>query len=79
MVEDEIIKIISHYCGNDANKITRDCHLSDDLAFDSLDQIELVMSLEENLDVNFLDSDIDDMLTVQDVIDYFYKRLQPKC
>lgn len=79
MIEDEIIEIISHYCGNDVSKISRECSLSDDLAFDSLDQIECVMEMEEKLNITFLDSDIDEMKTVQNVIDYFYKRLQTIC
>ncbi len=79
MIEDNIVEIISHYCGNDISKVTRDSSLSDNLGFDSLDQIECVMEIEEKLNVEFLDSDIDDMITVQDVIEFFYKRLNPKC
>jgi len=74
MVENMVKKVISHYCGGDVSKVEVDCFLFDDLAFDSLDHIECIMKLEEELKVAFLDSDIDEIKTVQDVIDFVYRR-----
>ena len=54
----------------DKEKITQDAHLFDDLNFDSLDSIEMVLSLEVEFDIEIPDDDIDDLLTIQSLIDY---------
>jgi acyl carrier protein len=41
-----------------------------DLGFDSLDTVELVMKLEEELDIEIPDSEAEKLKTVKDVIDY---------
>ena len=41
-----------------------------DLGFDSLDTVELIMKLEEELGIEISDSEAEKLKTVQDVIDY---------
>ena len=42
----------------------------DDLNFDSLDNIQIVLEVEQLFDIEILDEEIDDILTVQDIVDY---------
>lgn len=42
----------------------------DDLGADSLDVVELIMSLEEGFDIEIPDSDAEKVVTVGDVVDY---------
>jgi len=44
--------------------------LIDDLGADSLDIVELIMSLEEEFDIEIPDSDAEKVVTVGDVVDY---------
>lgn len=43
--------IIAEQMGTDLGEITRDARFGDDLGFDSLDDIEVIMALEEALDI----------------------------
>jgi len=42
----------------------------DDLGADSLDLVELIMSMEEEFDTDISDEDAEKILTVKDAIDY---------
>ena len=44
-------------------------HVVDDLNFDSLDNIQIVLEVEQLFDIE-PDEEIDDILTVQDIVDY---------
>ena len=54
----------------DKEKITTDAHLFDDLNFDSLDAIEMVLSIETEFDIEVPDEDVDNLMTVKQVIDF---------
>ena len=47
--------------------------LVDDLKADSLDMVELVMSLEENFDLQIPDGDAEKLQTVKNVVEYIKK------
>jgi acyl carrier protein len=47
----------------------------DDLGADSLDTVELVMSLEEEFDTEISDDDAENITTVQAAIDYITNNL----
>ncbi len=63
-------EIISEQLGVEANQITPEASMTDDLGADSLDQVELVMVLEEEFNVTISDDDADKIATVQDAINY---------
>ena len=50
--------------------VTMEASFIDDLGADSLDVVELIMSLEEGFDIEIPDSDAEKVLTVGDVVDY---------
>ena len=54
----------------DENKVTVEASFIDDLGADSLDTVELIMSLEDNYDITIPDEEAEKMKTVGDVLNY---------
>ena len=52
----------------DESKIVPEALIADDLKIDSLDAVELVMSLEDELGIKIPDSELFDMKTVADIV-----------
>ena len=73
-VEASILKLIAEQFGL-VNVHPKD-RLIEDLKGDALDAIELVMSLEENFNIQISDREVDDIITVQDAIDCVTKSNQ---
>jgi len=69
-VENSVKKIISEILGIEKDKISKTSSFSKDLGADSLDIIELIMSIEETFKINIFDKDIDNIITVNDIIFY---------
>ncbi len=53
--------------------ITMDTNLIDDLGADSLDVVELIMSLEDEFGLSISDEDAAQLLTVGKIVDYLEK------
>ncbi len=69
-VEDKVKKIIAEKLSVDLSDVVPDASFVDDLGADSLDLVELIMSMEEEFDIEISDEDSEKMITVQDAIDY---------
>src|SRR2546422_404928 len=59
----------------DVSEITLDSKLEEDLEADSLDLVELAMSLEEELSLEIPDEQLDVIRTVGDAVDFVHGRL----
>lgn len=57
----------------DPDSITEDTNLIDDLGADSLDVVELIMSLEDAFGVSISDEDAAQLVTVRRIVDYLEK------
>lgn len=57
----------------DPESITMDTNLIDDIGADSLDVVELIMSLEELYGVSISDADAAELHTVRRIVDYLEK------
>lgn len=57
----------------DPESITMDTNLIDDLGADSLDVVELIMSLEDEFGIAISDNDADQLYTVGRIVDYLEK------
>ena len=55
-------------CGEDVIKM--DASLIDDLGADSLDAVELCMTIEEEFDITIPEDKIAELKTVKDIVDY---------
>ena len=69
-VADRVKKIIVDQLGVEEELVTPDASFVDDLGADSLDIVELVMTMEEEFDLDIPDEDAEKMKTVGDVTKY---------
>jgi acyl carrier protein len=57
----------------DADGITMESKLVDDLKADSLDVVELIMDLEQEFDIEIPDEELPKVRTVGDIVEYLEK------
>ena len=69
-VFDKVKEIIVEQLSVAENTVTLEASFIDDLGADSLDIVELIMSLEEEFDMEIPDSDAEKIVTVNDVVEY---------
>jgi acyl carrier protein len=69
-VEDKVKKIIAEKLSVDMAEVVLEASFVDDLGADSLDLVELIMSMEEEFDIDISDEDAEKLVTVKDAIDY---------
>ena len=69
-VEDKIKEIITEKLSVEMDEIVPDASFVDDLGADSLDLVELIMTMEEEFDIDISDEDAEKLVTVKDAIDY---------
>ena len=67
---ERIKETIANTLAVDADIIKPETSLKEDLDADSLDFVELVMSLEDEFDVKIGEDDTAKIQTIQDIIDY---------
>ncbi len=72
-VEDKVKKIIAEKLSVDLEEVVPEASFVDDLGADSLDLVELIMSMEEEFDVDISDDDAEGLVTVKDAMDYIAK------
>jgi acyl carrier protein len=63
-------KIVVEQLGVDEGDVTPEASFVDDLNADSLDLVELIMSLEEEFGMEISDEDAEKIRTVGDAVDY---------
>jgi len=78
-VFERIKKIVVEQLGVEENEVVPSASFVDDLGADSLDLVELIMSLEEEFGspdnkVEIPDEDAEKIVTIQDAIDYIHER-----
>ena len=71
-IEKKTLKLVSDHLDRDAKLSDK---LEDDLGADSLDNVELVMSVEEEFDIEISDEQAYDVSTVKDLVDLVEKAL----
>ena len=67
---EKIRDLIVEEVGVDADQVTIDASYKNDLNIDSLDLFEMVMTLEEEFDVEIPSEDLENIDTVGDLINY---------
>jgi len=68
--EDKLKKLIAEQLSVDESEVTPDASFIEDLNADSLDLVELIMTLEEEYGVKISDEDAEKIKTVRDAMDY---------
>lgn len=79
MSADEVVQkvqdIIAESLGVKRNEVVPAASFIDDLNADSLDIVELVMTIEKEFDIEIPDDEAERIRTVQDAIDYIVNHL----
>ncbi len=70
MIFEKVCQLLSYQLGVDEDKISATSDIFEDLGADSLDVVELLMSLEEEFGVTIDDDQVQDFHTVGDVVSY---------
>lgn len=74
-VESKIRSIIAEQLNIDEEDVKAEASLLDDLGADSLDITEVMMSFEEEFDIEISDEDLAKVRTVQDITTYINERV----
>lgn len=69
-VEDKVKKIIAEKLGVDSEEVVPEASFVDDLGADSLDLVELIMSMEEEFEIEISDEAAEKLVSVKDAINY---------
>ena len=67
---EQIKKIVAENLNVEEENITMESSFKEDLKADSLDLFEMVMALEEEFDLEIPSEDLEQLETVQDVVNY---------
>jgi acyl carrier protein len=75
-IVDRLKKIIVDQLGVDESEVVPNASFVEDLNADSLDLVELIMSLEEEFKLQISDEDAEKITTVQEAEDYIEEHLR---
>lgn len=70
MVFEKMKEILADQLDADVESITMDTDIADDLGADSLDVVEMLMTIESEFDIEIPDEEIENLKTVGNVVDY---------
>lgn len=70
VIFDKVRDIIVDQLDVNENDVTMDASIIDDLGADSLDVVDLIMSFEEEFDVEIPDEEVENIKTVGDIVRY---------
>ena len=69
-VYERLQSIVAEQLGVEPDQVVKDAEFVQDLNADSLDMVELVMSLEEEFGVEISDDEVENIRTVGDAVEY---------
>ena len=69
-MRDTILKLIADEFNMEVSDLREDMSFQDDLNADSIELVELIMSIEDELDVQVDDEKIEELKTIGDVLEY---------
>lgn len=67
-IQEEVINVLSESLDIDKSKIQLKSNIVDDLGADSLDCVEVIMTLEEIFGIAITDQEAEDIKTVEDLV-----------
>lgn len=70
MTEKKVKEILSKQLGVEVSKITMETNIATDLGADSLDLVEILMSLEDEFSISIPDEAIPGIKTVKDLVEF---------
>lgn len=76
MVFDKVKKIIVDQLDVEEDKVTEAASITVDLGADSLDVVDLVMSFEEEFDIEIPDDQVEKIKTVGDIVKFIEEKVE---
>lgn len=70
MIFEKVRALIAEQLDIDEDKITLESDVIDDLGADSLDMVDLVMTFEDEFDIEIPDEQVENVKTVGDIVKY---------
>ncbi|XP_021282675.1 LOW QUALITY PROTEIN: acyl carrier protein 2, mitochondrial-like [Herrania umbratica] len=77
-VTDRVISVVKNFQKVDPSKVTPSAHFQNDLGLDSLDTVEVVMSLEEEFGFEIPDNEADKISTINLAVEFIASHPQAK-
>ena len=71
---DKLKELVVDQLGVEEDEVTMEATMQDDLGADSLDLVDLVMSVEEEFGVKVADEDLENIKTDGDIVNYIEER-----
>jgi len=75
MVFEKVVSILSEQFDVDEASLSLDTSIADDLNADSLDVVDLIMSIEDEFDIEVPDEAIESIKTVNDLVKFIEEKL----
>ncbi|MGH7884258.1 MAG: acyl carrier protein [Thermodesulfobacteriota bacterium] len=72
----KVKEMVASQLGKSEDEVTPDSSFIEDLGADSLDLVELIMSMEDEFGLEISDEDAESIITVQDAINFISERKQ---
>ena len=73
MVFEKVKSIIADQLDVEEEKVVAEASITEDLGADSLDMVDLVMSIEEEFDIEMPNEDVEHIVTVGDAVEEIKK------
>ncbi|MDZ7795831.1 MAG: acyl carrier protein [Candidatus Marinimicrobia bacterium] len=73
-MQEQLITLIVDELSVPREKVTLDADLQDDLGADSLDAIQLIMSIENAFDITIPEEEAENLKTVRELLQYIEKK-----
>ena len=70
---EQVKRVLANQLEIDADKIKLESRIKDDLGADSLDVLQLLMAIEDEMGINVPDEALAGFVTVQDVVEFLEK------
>jgi len=70
----KVKEMVASQLGKSEDEITPESSFIEDLGADSLDLVELIMSMEDEFGLEISDEDAESIITVQDAINFIMER-----
>lgn len=74
MVFEKVKEILAEQLDSNAEEMTMETRIVDDLGADSLDVVEMLMTVEDEFEIEIPDSVIEDLKTIGDVVEYIQNK-----
>lgn len=76
MTFEKIADILAEQLDADRDAMTLDTKIAEDLGADSLDLVDLLMSVEDEFGIEIPDEDVENIQTIGDIVDYINEKVK---